>query len=56
MYAQYMVYLNSIGPFLQSLSAERGAALPVFQLIDEVSSKRLLTIPAILKISLFILL
>ncbi|CAF1438405.1 unnamed protein product, partial [Adineta steineri] len=41
MFAQALNYLNSIGPFLQSISEAQGAAVSVFRLIDEVHDKNL---------------
>ncbi|CAF1031428.1 unnamed protein product [Adineta steineri] len=35
MFAQALVYLNTIGPFFQSISEAQGAAVSVFRLIDE---------------------
>ncbi|CAF1439787.1 unnamed protein product [Adineta steineri] len=41
MFAQALNYLNSIGPFFQSISEAQGAAVSVFRLIDEVHDKNL---------------
>ncbi|CAF4414467.1 unnamed protein product, partial [Adineta steineri] len=35
MFAQALGYLTAIGPFFQSISEAQGAAVTVFQLIDE---------------------
>ncbi|CAF4263348.1 unnamed protein product [Adineta steineri] len=41
MFAQALNYLNSIGPFFQSISEAQGAAVSVFRLIDEVHDENL---------------
>ncbi|CAF1432493.1 unnamed protein product [Adineta steineri] len=41
MFAQALSFLNSVGPFFQSISEAQGAAVSVFQLIDEVHDENL---------------
>ncbi|CAF1285349.1 unnamed protein product [Adineta steineri] len=41
MFAQALAFLNSIGPFFQSISEAQGAAVSVFRLIDEVHNENL---------------
>ncbi|CAF1182935.1 unnamed protein product [Adineta steineri] len=41
MFAHTLTYLNSIGPFFQSISEAQGAAVSVFRLIDEVHDENL---------------
>ncbi|CAF1570642.1 unnamed protein product [Adineta steineri] len=41
MFAQALGYLNSIGPFFQSVSEAQGAAISIFRLIDEVHDENL---------------
>ncbi|CAF0845843.1 unnamed protein product [Adineta steineri] len=41
MFAQALSFLNSIGPFFQSISEAQGAAVSVFRLIDEIHDENL---------------